>query len=125
VLALGTINIALVFALFFISAARVPGGIIAILMALSPFWATLIGWPLLRERPQAGRFILIAFGVVGISLLMKASAARLDPIGVAAGVGASGCMGCGVVLIKNGAGRHRCWCSPDGNCWRAAFSLPY
>jgi probable blue pigment (indigoidine) exporter len=100
VLVLGTVNIALVFSLFFISAARVPGGIIAILMALSPFWATLIGWPLLGERPQAQRLALIALGVIGVSLLVKASSFQLDAIGIIAGVAASASMGGGVVLIK-------------------------
>ncbi|MFL6622533.1 MAG: DMT family transporter [Sulfurifustis sp.] len=100
VLVLGTVNIALVFALFFVSASRVPGGIIAILMALSPFWATLIGWPLLGERPQPTRLVLIAFGVIGVSLLVHASAFRLDATGILAGIAASASMGGGIVLIK-------------------------
>lgn len=100
VLVLGTVNIAFLFALFFISASRVPGGITAILMALSPFWATLIGWPLLGERPQPMRLVLIALGIVGVSLLVHASAFRLDAIGLLAGVAASASMGSGVVLIK-------------------------
>lgn len=100
VLALGTVNIALVFTLFFVSASRVPGGVIAILMALSPFWATLIGWPLLGERPQPMRLALIALGVMGVSLLVHGSAFRLDTIGIVAGIVASASMGTGVVLIK-------------------------
>jgi probable blue pigment (indigoidine) exporter len=100
ILTLGTVNIALVFALFFISAARVQGGIIAVLMSLSPFWAALVGWPLLGERPQTRRFVLIGVGIIGISLLVKASAGSLDPGGVLAGIAASCCMGCGVVLVK-------------------------
>jgi probable blue pigment (indigoidine) exporter len=100
ILTLGTVNIALVFALFFISAARVQGGIIAVLMSLSPFWAALVGWPLLGERPQTRRFVLIGVGIIGISLLVKASASSLDPVGVIAGIAASCCMGCGVVLVK-------------------------
>lgn len=100
VLALGTVNIAMVFSLFFISAMRVPGGVTAILMSLSPFWAALISWPLLGERLQARRFGLIAIGIIGISLLVKASTGHLDPIGVVAGMAASCSMGCGVVLIK-------------------------
>jgi probable blue pigment (indigoidine) exporter len=100
ILILGMVNVGIVFSLFFISALRVQGGIVAILMALTSFWATLIGWPLLRERPQILRLVLIAFGVAGVALLVKAAAGRVDPIGIAAGIGASASMGCGVVLIK-------------------------
>lgn len=100
VLTLGTVNIGLVFSLFFVSAARLPGGIIAILMALSPFWTALIAWPLLGERPRVARLLLIALGVSGVALLVKASAFRLDAIGILAGVVAAASMGGGVVLIK-------------------------
>lgn len=100
ILVLGTINIALTFGLFFVSASRVPGGIIAILMALSPFWAALWSWPLLGQRLRPARLLLIASGVAGIVLLAGASAVRLDAVGIIAGLGASSCMGCGIVLFK-------------------------
>jgi probable blue pigment (indigoidine) exporter len=97
---LGTINVALTFALFFVSASRVAGGMIALLMALSPFWAALLSWPLLGERPKSWRLLLIALGVAGVALLVGASPMRPDPIGVMAGIAASACMGCGIVLVK-------------------------
>jgi len=100
ILALGTINIALTFALFFVSASRLPGGIISILMAFSPFWAVLFSWPLLNQRPQPIQLLLILLGVAGVSLLVGASNAALDVPGIVAGVAASGCMGCGIVLVK-------------------------
>jgi probable blue pigment (indigoidine) exporter len=100
ILILGTVNIAFTFALFFISASRMPGGMIAILMALSPFWAVLLGWPLLGEPVQPTRLIMISIGVAGVALLVRASVDGLDPIGIIAGLGASACMGCGIVLFK-------------------------
>lgn len=100
ILALGLINIALTFGLFFVSASRLPGGVIAILMSFSPFWAALFSWPLLDQRPNMNQLVLILFGIAGVSLLVGASASHLDPIGVIAGVGASSCMGCGIVLVK-------------------------
>jgi probable blue pigment (indigoidine) exporter len=100
IVVLGVVNIALTFSLFFMSASRVGGGLITVLMALSPFWAALIGLPLLGERPRAQRFCWIAGGLVGVMLMVGASPVRLDALGIVAGVGASVCMGCGVVLFK-------------------------
>lgn len=100
ILVLGIVNIAFTFALFFVSAARVGGGMITILMALSPFWAALIASPLLGERPSARRLLLIVGGLAGVTLMVSASAVRFDAIGILAGLGASACMGCGVVLFK-------------------------
>jgi probable blue pigment (indigoidine) exporter len=99
-LILGTVNIALVFALFFISAARTTGGMIAILMALSPFWAQLLAQPLLGERVRAERLLLITFGAAGVAFVVRAAPIGFDPAGILAGLGASVCMGCGIVLIK-------------------------
>jgi probable blue pigment (indigoidine) exporter len=100
VMALGVINIALTFGLFFVSASRLPGGVISILMAFSPFWAAMFGWPLLRQRPGAIQLFLIMLGISGVTLLVGASTVHLDSIGILAGIGASSCMGCGIILIK-------------------------
>lgn len=100
ILVLGVVNIALTFALFFVSAARLPGGITTTLMAFAPFWAALLSWPLLSQRPRPVQLLLILVGVAGVFLLVGASASLLDPVGIAAGAGAASCMGCGIVLIK-------------------------
>ncbi|RKF49776.1 DMT family transporter [Paraburkholderia fungorum] len=106
IVVLGTVNISLTFGLFFVSAAHLPGGMITIFMALAPFWAALLSWPLLGQPVRAGRLLLIAFCVLGVALLVRASPAALNPIGVLAGLGASSAMGCGIVLFKK-------WNRPD------------
>ncbi|MFM0043411.1 DMT family transporter [Paraburkholderia metrosideri] len=103
---LGMVNISLTFGLFFVSASHLPGGMITIFMALAPFWAALLSWPLLGQPVRAERLLLIAFCVLGVALLVRASPAALNPIGVLAGLGASASMGCGIVLFKK-------WNRPD------------
>lgn len=116
VLILGLINIAAVFALFFISASRIPGGVLAIIMALSPFWAASFAWPLLGQRPMLADVALIGLGVLGVALIVGASDAPMNPMGVLAALGASACMGLGVVLIKR-------WGRPSGLLAFASWQL--
>lgn len=128
ILVLGVVNIALTFALFFVSAARLPGGITTTLMAFAPFWAALLSWPLLAQRPRPTQLLLILVGVAGVFLLVGASASSLDPIGIAAGAGAASCMGCGIVLVKKW-GRpapiqaFTCWQLLTGGLILAALTL--
>ncbi len=99
-LMLAFINVALTFALFFISAARTGGGMTTLLMALSPFWTTLLAWPLLREKIRPIQIALIILGVTGVFLLVRASPIRIELIGMLAGIGASICMGSSITLLK-------------------------
>jgi probable blue pigment (indigoidine) exporter len=84
---LGTLNIGLFFALFFVAAYRLPGGVAAVLGAIGPFLVAGFAYPLLRDRPTRRLLIAAAIGVAGVCLLVLRSSVALDPIGLAAATG--------------------------------------
>ena len=50
---LGALNIGLFFALLFTAAYRLPGGVVATLMAIQPLLVALLAWLILAEHPCA------------------------------------------------------------------------
>ena len=99
-LVLGTLNIGAFFALLFIAALRLPGGVAATMGAIQPLLVVLLAWPLLGERPTRGRIVAALAGVVGVGLLVLGPAAQLDTIGVGAALAATVAMGIGTLLTK-------------------------
>jgi probable blue pigment (indigoidine) exporter len=97
---LGTLNIGIFFALLFVAAARLPGGLAATLGAIQPLLVVLLAWPLLAERPSPGRVVTAGVGVIGVGLLVVGPGARLDMVGVAAALVAAAAMAVGTVLTK-------------------------
>ncbi|RSD16451.1 EamA family transporter [Amycolatopsis eburnea] len=104
-LVLGTLNIGAFLALLFVAAYRLPGGVAATLGALQPLIVAGLSTGLLGERPTPRTVLAGIAGVVGVSLLVLQSDARLDAIGVAAAAGGAVVMATGVVLSKR-------WTSP-------------
>ena len=104
---LGTLNIGAFFALLFIAAYRLPGGMAAVLGAIQPLIVAGLSIPLLRQRP--GRLTLLAgaIGVGGVGLVVLQAVSRPDPIGIAAGLGGAAAMATGIVLGKR-------WGRPEG-----------
>jgi probable blue pigment (indigoidine) exporter len=98
---LGTLNVGAFFALLFVAAYRLPGGVAATLGAIQPLVAAGLAAGLLREPLR--RVILAAglLGIAGVALLVLRADARLDAVGVAAGLAATLCMATGVVLTKH------------------------
>lgn len=99
-LVLGTLNIGAFFALLFVAAYRLPGGVAATLGAVQPLVVAalamvLLGDPLHRRRLTAG-----VVAVLGVSLLVLRGDAALDAIGVAAGLAGTVGMALGIVLTK-------------------------
>ena len=97
---LGTLNIGAFFALLFVAAYRLPGGVAAVLGAVQPLVVALLALPLLGQPLRARTFALGATGVAGVALVVLTDAARLDALGVLAGLVGTVCMGTGVVLTK-------------------------
>jgi len=99
-LVLGTLNIGLFFALLFVAAYRLPGGIAAMIGSVQPLIVVLmsaaaLGTPI---RPvQVGASLL---GTLGVTLLLARSAMQLDPLGIAAAFAAALSMASGIVLTK-------------------------
>src|SRR6266850_2379519 len=97
---LGTLNIGLFFALLFTAAYRLPGGVVATLMAIQPLLVALLAWVILAEHPGLRTFIAASFGLFGVGLIVLGPAVRFDKVGVIAGVAATLVMACGTVLTK-------------------------
>ncbi|WKK21220.1 EamA family transporter [Streptomyces olivoreticuli] len=104
-LVLGALNIGAFFALIFVAAYRLPGGVAATLGALQPLLAAVLAAGLLGERLTTRTVITGVAGVAGVSLLVLQANARLDALGIAAGLGSAVVMATGVILSKR-------WASP-------------
>jgi probable blue pigment (indigoidine) exporter len=104
---LGTLNIGLFFALLFVAAYRLPGGVAAVLGALGPFVVAGLAFGLLGDRPSGRVLIAGTVGVVGVALLVLRAGTALDPLGLAAAAGGMVSMSFGTVLGRR-------WGVPDG-----------
>lgn len=97
---LGTLNIGAFFALLFVAAYRLPGGVAATAGALQPLVAAGLAAWLLRERFTRRVAAASLTGVAGVALLVLGPEAALDPVGVAAALAGTVSMAAGVVLTK-------------------------
>lgn len=97
---LGALNIGGFFALLFVAAYRLPGGVAATLGAVQPLLVTGLASRVLGERLTFTRVCAAVAGLIGVGLLVLRANARLDPVGIAAALAAAGFMATGVVLTK-------------------------
>ncbi|MFJ3788929.1 EamA family transporter [Kitasatospora sp. NPDC090091] len=102
---LGALNIGAFFALLFVAAYRLPGGVAATVGAVQPLIAAGLSAALLGDRLTLRTLLSGIAGVVGVSLLVLRANAQLDALGVAAALGGAVVMATGVVLAKR-------WTSP-------------
>jgi len=100
ILVLGLLNFGVFFALLFIAAYRLPGGVGATIGGIGPLVFAFLAWPLLNLRPRPVSVLAGLAGVVGVALLVLGPGARVDGLGVSAVVAAVGCMTLGGVLSK-------------------------
>ncbi len=99
-LVLGALNIGAFFALLFVAAYRLPGGVAATIIAAQPLLvAGLSAW-LLSEHASARLVLAAVAGVTGVGLLVLPAGTMLDAVGVAAAVGAASVFAAGIVLSK-------------------------
>lgn len=97
---LGALNIGAFFALLFVAAYRLPGGVAAILLASQPLIVAGLSSRLLGERLTVRTAVAAVAGLAGVSLLVLRADARLDAWGLAAAFGGAAVMATGVVLSK-------------------------
>lgn len=97
---LGTLNIGAFFALLFISAYRLPGGVAATLGAAQPLLVAGLALVLLGERPTRWRLGWGLAGVAGVAMMVLRGRLALDPVGILAGLAGTAAMASGVVLTK-------------------------
>lgn len=98
---LGMLNIGAFFALLFVAAFRLPGGVAATAGAIQPLVATGIAAVVLGEEFTRRTAVAGTAGVAGVAMLVLGPEATLDSIGVAAAIGGTLCMATGVVLTKH------------------------
>jgi probable blue pigment (indigoidine) exporter len=99
-LVLGALNIGAFFALLFVAAYRLPGGVAATIIAAQPLLvAGLSAW-LLSERASSRLLLAALAGVTGVGLLVLPAGTTLDAVGVAAAIGAAFVFATGIVLSK-------------------------
>ncbi|WP_428264222.1 EamA family transporter [Haliangium sp.] len=98
---LGLLNIGAFFALLFVAAYRLPGGVAATAGAIQPLVAAAIAAVVLRERFTRATAIAGVMGVAGVALLVLRPDAGLDPVGIAAALAGTVSMATGVVLTKH------------------------
>jgi probable blue pigment (indigoidine) exporter len=104
---LGTLNIGVFFALLFVAAYRLPGGVAAVLGAVGPFVVAALGFLLLGERPARRAMVGAGVGLAGVALLVLRSSVALDPVGIAAAAAGTLVMSLGTVLGRR-------WGAPAG-----------
>jgi putative NADH-flavin reductase/drug/metabolite transporter (DMT)-like permease len=104
---LGVLNIGALFPLLFLAAERLPGGVAATLSATQPLLVAGLAIAVLHDRPTVWRWTWGVIGVVGVGLVVLGPEARLDGVGVLAGLGGTAAMAGGVVLTKR-------WGRPEG-----------
>jgi len=105
---LGTLNIGVFFALLFVSAYRLPGGMAAVLGAAQPLLVAGLTVLLLTERVALRTVLAAVVGAGGVALAVLTAEARLDPIGLLAGLAGTASMALGLVLTKR-------WGRPDAS----------
>ncbi len=98
---LGVLNIGAFFALLFVAAFRLPGGVAATAGALGPIIAATIAAFVLGEVFTRRTALAGVAGVVGVAMLVLGPDAALDPVGVVAAIAGTVSMAVGVVLTKH------------------------
>lgn len=97
---LGAFNFALFWALLFVAAYRLPGGVAATLGALQAMMVILMARGWLGTPIRTSAVAAAATGVLGVALLLIGPEAALDPMGIAAGLGGAASMAAGTVLSR-------------------------
>lgn len=97
---LGTLTVGAFFVLIYVASQRLPSGLAATLMALSPAALMLLAWPMLGDRPGRRPLLGAAAGVVGVALLVLDDGGGVDLLGVAASFAAMVMSSVGFILGK-------------------------
>jgi probable blue pigment (indigoidine) exporter len=97
---LGSLNIGAFFALLFVSAYRLPGGVAAVLGAAGPLLVAGLSVVLLHERLTTRRLLAGMTAAAGVALTVLTPQAGLDRWGVLAGLAGAASMALGLVLTK-------------------------
>ncbi|MGH8817456.1 MAG: EamA family transporter [Achromobacter pestifer] len=97
---LGALNFSVFWALLFVAAYRLPGGVAATLGAIQPLVVILLARALLGSPIRSLSVVAAISGLAGVALLVLTPKATLDPVGIAAGLASAASMGLGTVLSR-------------------------
>ena len=97
---LGLLNFTLFWALLFVAAYRLPGGVAATLGATQPLIVLFLARAVIGTPVRPLGVAAALGGLAGVGLLLISSAIALDPLGVAAALGGALSMACGTVLTR-------------------------
>ena len=100
VLLLGALNFSIFWALLFVAAYRLPGGVAATVGAVQPLIVIVLASAVFRTPILALSVSAAIAGMAGVALLVLTPAASLDPIGVVAGLGGALSMAAGTVMSR-------------------------
>jgi len=99
-LLLGVLNFSLFWFMLFVSAYRLPGGVAATVSSIQPLFVILFALPLLGTPIRLIGVLAALAGMAGVALLVLAPGAKLDFLGIAAGLTGAVSMACGTVLSR-------------------------
>ncbi|WP_221089557.1 EamA family transporter [Deinococcus aquaedulcis] len=124
---LGALNFGLFFGTLFVGASRLGGGVTATLGALGPLLIIAFNLLALGQRPERHTLGAALLGLVGVALLVLGPSARLDALGLAAGL-------LSVVAASGGYLLAGAWGTPSGTsllavtawqlCWGGLLLVP-
>lgn len=97
---LGALNIGFYFALLFIAAYRLPGGVTAVVVAIQPLVVAFLAYFLLRENLAWMKIVAAILGMSGVSIIVLKPLAHLDSIGLVAVFAGTLMMATATVLLK-------------------------
>ncbi|WP_377809702.1 EamA family transporter [Azospirillum sp. A29] len=99
-LILGALNFSFFWAMLFVSAYRLPGGVAATVGAVQPLIVIALSRPLLGSPIRPLAVAAAMAGIGGVALLVLKPSAALDGIGVLAALAGAGSMAAGTVLSR-------------------------
>lgn len=98
---LGALNFSFFWAMLFVSAYRLPGGVAATVGAIQPLIVLGLSRAVMGTTVRPLAVVAGLAGIGGVALLVLTPAAKLDPIGIAAGLAGAVSMAFGTVLSRH------------------------
>jgi probable blue pigment (indigoidine) exporter len=113
---LGALNFSFFWAMLFISAYRLPGGVAATVGAIQPLVVVMLARFLIGTPIRSVAIVAGIIGMAGVSLLVLTPSATLDPVGIIAGLAGAISMAFGTVLTRR-------WTPPVSSLTFTAWQL--
>ena len=98
---LGALNFSFFWAMLFVSAYRLPGGVAATVGAIQPLIVVVLSRAVIGTPVRALAIVAGLAGIGGVALLVLTPTAALDPVGVIAGLAGAVSMAFGTVLSRH------------------------